>query len=252
MAQQKNRVLSFAQVKEGYIKTLENAIRLFGAAQDLLQSFPDKALALAQLGQEEVGRSLTLLAAFSLPPQEEAWQWVWSGWSDHVFKAHRAYLYEIISPLRVELRAPDGRRFAGEPLLERISQEKEVGFYVDFDDPTGHFFSPEQQVSMVEATARTMTLMYLSMTADAVRRALLADDEEFRFRAFSELAFRMCSEDIYQQDMPRLLAEFRKRSARHEALVMDLETALAGNVKFLSQTMGTPAAQRGAGVAGEK
>ena len=128
MAGKKNRVLSFVQLKEGYIKTLENATRLFGAATDLMKSYPDKALALAQLGQEEVGRSLTLLAAFSLPAEEGAWDWVWKGWANHQLKAHRAYLYELISPLRVEVAAPDGRKFAGEPLLQRISQEKEVGF----------------------------------------------------------------------------------------------------------------------------
>jgi hypothetical protein len=77
-----------------------------------------------------------------------------------------------------------------------------------------------------------MTLAYLCATAEAVRRALLADDDVFRLPAFAEIAFRICSERIYQQDMPQLIDEFRRRSPRHEALVADLEIALAANVDF--------------------
>jgi AbiV family abortive infection protein len=152
----KGQVLSFAQLREGYIQAIENAIRFLGASSDLIQAFPDKALALGQLGQEEVGRSLTLLAAFSLPSRAHAWEWFWRGWNNHQLKAHRAYLYEIISPLRIEIKGPNGRRFAGEPLRPRISQEKEAGLYVDFDASSGRFLSPSQQVSNLEATARTM------------------------------------------------------------------------------------------------
>jgi AbiV family abortive infection protein len=228
----KHPVLSFSQLRDGYVKTLENAVRFFGASTNLTEAFPDKALALGQLGQEEVGRSLSLLAAFSLPNEERAWGWFWDGWNNHQLKAHRAYLYEIISPLRIELQRPDGRRFAGEPLRPKISQEKEAGFYVDFDNPSGCFLSPSEQVPVFEAAARQMTLAYLCATADAVRKALLADSDFFRLPAFAELAFRICSEHIYQQDMPRLIDEFRRRTPRHEALVVDLEIALGANADF--------------------
>lgn len=227
-----SRVLSFAQLREGYVETIENAIRFFDAATSLFQTLPDKALALGQLGQEEVGRSLTLLSGFSLPNHAHAWKWFWRGWNDHQLKAHRAYLYEIISPLRLEIGAPDGRWFAGQPLRPRISQEKEAGLYVDFDHASERFLSPSQQVSNFEAAGRTMTLAYLCATADAVRRALLAYDDSFRLPAFAQIAFRICSENIYQQEMPQLIDEFRKRTPRHEALIADLETALEGNVDF--------------------
>ncbi len=239
----KTRVLSYAQLRDGYIQTIENAVRFFGASPDLIRAFPDKALALGQLGQEEVGRSLTLLAGFSLPSEAQAWAWFWKGWNNHQLKAHRAYLYEIISPLRVETEAPEGRRFAGEPLRPKISQEKEAGLYVDFDDASGRFLSPSEQVSNFEAAARAMTLAYLCATADAVRRALLADDDFFRLTAFAELAFRICSEDIYQQDMPKLINEFRRRTPRHEALVSDLETALAANADFFHGINNPPPAR---------
>ena len=219
-------------MREGYVQTVENAVRFFGASTDLIQAYPDKALALGQLGQEEVGRSLTLLAAFALPAEADAWGWFWKGWNDHQLKAHRAYLYEAISPLRIEITSPNGRLFAGEPLRAKISGEKEAGLYVDFDPASGHFLSPCQQVSGFEARARAMTLAYLCVTADGVRRALLANDDRFRLLAFGGLALRICSEPIYQQDMPQLISEFRGRTPRHEALIADLETALAANVDF--------------------
>jgi AbiV family abortive infection protein len=228
----KRRVLSFAQLKDGYIQTVENAIRFFGASFDLIQTFPDKALALGQLGQEEVGRSLTLLAAFNLPTEPHSWEWFWKGWNNHQLRAHRAYLYEIISPLRIEIGGSSGRHFAGEPLRPKISQEKEAGFYVDFDPRSGQFLSPSQQVSKFEAVARSTTLAYLSGTVDAVRRALLEEDDVFRLPAFAEIAFRICSEVIYQQDMPQMIHEFRSRTPRHEALVAHLEIALTANENF--------------------
>ena len=107
--------------------------------------------------------------------------------------------------------------------------------YVDFDQASGHFLSPSQQISSFDASARMVTLCYLCATADAIRRALLADDDSFRLTAFSEIAFRICSEELYQQDMPRLIEEFRKRTPRHEAVIADLEIALAGNVAFFEE-----------------
>ncbi len=214
------------------MQTIENAVRFFGASTDLIQAYPEKALALGQLGQEEVGRSLTLLAAFALPTEADAWGWFWKGWNNHQLKAHRAYLYEAISPLRIEIGSPNGRISAGEPLRAKISGEKEAGLYVDFDYASGRFLSPCQQVSGFEAKARSVTLAYLCSTADSVRRALLAKDDCFRLLAFGGIALRICSEPIYQQDMPQLISEFRGLTPRHEALIADLEIELAANVEF--------------------
>jgi len=226
-------ILSFACLRDGYVATIENAIQFFGATQELMTSYPDKALSLAQLGQEEIGKSLTILAAFALPPDQDAWKWFWTNWSNHQLKSHRAYLYEIISPTRLVIDGPDGTLYDGRTLRSKISQEKESGFYVDFDADKGCFVSPIGQVAKLEVVNRMMALIYLSVTADGVRRALLNDDEQFRLTSFGELAYRICTEPIYQQDMPSLVESFRKRSARHEMLISDLEIALAGNAAFL-------------------
>ena len=72
--------ISPRSLAEGYALAIDNALRFFDAACELLRKFPDKALALAQLGQEELGKSLTLLAAFALPQDPVAWAWFWEGW----------------------------------------------------------------------------------------------------------------------------------------------------------------------------
>lgn len=242
MANKKGPVVSFATLRDGYSATIENAIRFVGAAEEIMSSYPDKTLALAQLGQEEVGKSLSMLSAFALPPEEKAWEWFWSSWSNHQAKAHLAYLYEIISPLRIAIVAPDGKVHTGGPLRPRLSQEKESGFYVDFDAKLKSFVSPETEVSNVEAASRLSTLSYLVITADGVRRALLHEDEQFRLSAVGEIAYRICTENIYQQDMPAIVDRFRKRSARHEELIRHLEIALAGNAEFLHGLKNAPKA----------
>ena len=229
----KRPVIQFDELQRGYELTFDNAMRFFGAATDL-KDYPDKALALAQLGQEEVGRTLTLLAAFALPPDEGAWQWFWKGWANHTVKGHRAYLYEIISPLRLESVRSDGSRYAGSPLRSSLSQEKEAGFYVDFDQVSNAFTSPATHVTKEEAAFRLSTLTYLLVTADAVRRVILHKNTCFRFGVFGALAFRICSENLYQQDMPRLAGEFRRLSEHHQEAFDDLDIALAGNLDFLT------------------
>jgi len=233
-SRQRSVVIPVPRLMEGYSLAIENAMRLFGAATDLLVTFPDKALALAQIGQEEIGKSLTLLAAFALPQTPNAWRWFWRGWREHNLKAHRAYLYELLNPLRIELSFPDGRRYSGEPLHGSLPREKELGLYVDFQEESGSFVAPEFAIAPLEAKARTCTLAYLAATADATRRALMFVDAPFRLTAFAEIALRVCSEKLFQQDMPEILAQFASRSTPHKALVEDLRTAYAGTTDFFS------------------
>ena len=154
-------------------------------------------------------------------------------------KAHRAYLYEIISPVRIEMAHPEGgEHYDGGPLLDRLPVEKEVAFYVDFDRHLDGFVSPSEIVDEFTATARLSTLFYLTATADAVRRALTIDDEAFRFRAFSGVAFRFCSTATFQQDWPGIRDAFRAVSPSHAAIVRDIETATAATSDFLKNAVG--------------
>jgi hypothetical protein len=183
---------------------------------------------------------LSLLAAFALPQDSKAWEWFWSGWYSHNLKAHRAYLYELSNPTRIELVAKDRVLYSGQPLRQTMPQEKESGLYVDFDETTSTFVAPSLGVTLVEAVSRSSTLLYLGLTSDAIRRTLMASNSSFRLAAFGEIAFRICSENIYQQDMPSILTNFANRSAEHKLIVDDLREAFAFASKFLSDVVSRP------------
>jgi AbiV family abortive infection protein len=229
-----------ASLAQGYGMAVDNGLRLLQAAMDLTESFPDKSLAVAQVGQEEVGKSSSLLAAFALPQDSISWAWFWSGWRSHNLKAHRAFLYELLNPTRIELIARDKSRYSGQPLRATIPREKESGLYVEFDETTAAFVAPSLGVTLVEAVSRCSTLLYLGLTSDAVRRALMDSNSSFRLAAFGEIAFRICSENIYQQDVPNILMNFEKRSAEHKRMIEDLNEAFTSVTKFLSDLVTRP------------
>jgi hypothetical protein len=60
------------QLIDGYEKAISNGFRLLQAAMSLTPEFPEIALGLAEIGQEEIGKSLSLLAAFSLG-RDQSW-----------------------------------------------------------------------------------------------------------------------------------------------------------------------------------
>jgi len=227
-------VISFESLLNGYTLTIDNAFKFFEVAGELLKDYPDKALALAQIGQEEIVKSLTILAAFSFGKRKEEWNWFWGNWNNHQLKGHRAYLYEIISPKRIEVITADGTLFSGFPLRPKLSQEKECGFYVDYDSTRQIFVSPSTEVTLTEAASRLMTLTYLLTTAERIHSVLVNKKLDFRLPAFGEIAFLICSQVVYQQDMPGILALFRTRSDQYEALAVELEIALASHLDFMA------------------
>ena len=205
------------------------------AAMSLVKSFPQAALGLSQLGQEEIGKSLTILSAFRLGPND--WKWFWSSWKDHAVKANRAFLYELISPYRIELHGKNGKRLEGHTKRELMPKEKEAAFYVNYDRKQGKFVLPEEDVSQEEVMNRIMATSNLAQDAFVVYRALEAKEPEFRYNAFSEIAFRLCSEHLYPQDMPAIYDEFRKRSERHSSLIVDMAKEIAGEKHFWQEML---------------
>lgn len=228
------------QLTDGYGKTISTAFRLLQAAMTVTAEFPEVALGLAEIGQEETGKSLSFLAAFSPASDKSIWRWFWSAWKNHQLKAHRAFLYELISPVRIELGGPGGLRKAGLPIRGKIQHEKEVSFYVNFDPKSGRFVSPETAVDRLEVFNRVFTLLYLAVTAWSVKAALDEEEPAFRYRAFSEIALRICSDKLYQQDMPAVFAEFEQRSIKHEALMRTLRDRLAEGEEYLAKLVSRP------------
>jgi AbiV family abortive infection protein len=186
------RSLSFDQLKDGYEKTIVTAYRLLLAAMSLLGEFPEVALGLAELGQEEIGKSLSILAAFPLARDQSGRKWFWSGWKDHRLKAYRAYLYELIYPLRLLERKADGTASPIGGIRNKITDEKEWSFYVNFDEASQTFQSPEDSVKEKESTNRILTLLYLATTARSIGLALTELDTEAAYNTLGGIALRIC------------------------------------------------------------
>lgn len=221
-----DRIISREQLQRGFSLAIDNAIELLSAAIELREKHQSKALALAQIGQEEIGKSLTILAAFGIPEEPKAWEWFWKGWRDHNLKAHRAYLYELITPLRLEISSLDAEFHDGGPRRSPISREKEVGLYVDYDQGSKTFTLPSRAVTSFDCSARISTLLYLATTADAVNRALTHKVPDLRFLEFGRVAFLLCTEEFYQQDMPAFIKQFSALSEEHRKMIEDLNVAL--------------------------
>jgi len=139
----KTQRISLEVLRKGFELAVSNGFSLSMSAITLVDDFQQIALGLAQLGQEEIGKSLSILAAMHLPDSEGSWQWFWSAWRNHQVKAHRAFLYELFSPWRIELRTPEGERLAGLSRRQSMTLEKEAAFYVNFDVATKSFVAPE-------------------------------------------------------------------------------------------------------------
>jgi len=106
---------------------------------------------------------------------------------------------------------------------------------LNFDPTSRRFVLPDDDVKTEEVFNRTITACYLAKTAYAIYKALEEDDAEFRYKAFSELALRACTEVLYQQQMPAVMAEFAQRSPRHAAIVQALDTHFVEEKAFFTE-----------------
>ncbi len=218
--------LTFDQLYEAYAKSLDNAIRLHGAGVTLLREFQDISLGLFELGQEELGKSYTCLATMAVKKGTvDFWKGFWQDWRHHNIKAHRAFFYEWLSPIRLAIISPDGRKSNGLPSRGKIQHEKEFSFYVNYDEKQQQFVSPFQSVSRVEITNRACALTYLISIAITVKDTLDIGERERNYKTFSIIPFRIFTKFIYQQDIPNLYRKFSVISAYHSSLISRLEEA---------------------------
>lgn len=227
MAKKPFQSVPFDVLRKGFELAVLNGFSLLISAMHLVGEFPQIALGLAQLGQEELGKSFAILASISLADDDPDWGSFWSDWKNHEVKAYRAFYYELFNPMRLQLSTPEGEKLAGLARRSSMRAEKEASFYVNFDSESGRFLLPNDDVKREEVFNRCITASYLAKTADAIYQALEEDDSEFRYRAISELAVRACRELLSPPQMPPILAEFEQRSPQHANLICELNKRYA-------------------------
>jgi AbiV family abortive infection protein len=220
-------MMTFQQLYDGYSKSLNNAERLLSAGLKLFGEYSEIALGLFELGQEELGKSFTFLAAFIFSDTLVVEEFLFKDWKNHRVKVHRAFLYELISLLRVVIENDKGNILSGGSVREKLHYEKEASFYVNYDGKQKKFISPQEDIQSVEVGNRGGTLLCLLNTALCVKKVL--DDGERKktnYKLFSDLAQSLLCLEIYQQDMPAVFESFAKQSPKHARIVDNLAKVL--------------------------
>jgi AbiV family abortive infection protein len=183
---------------------------------------------LAQIGQEELGKSVLLLCGVAFDSKEQ-WREFWRRWKNHDAKAHMAFWYEWLDPLRFSVSDPEGRSFDGAPVRKLFSDEKEAGLYVDFDDEMEAFVLPAWRVPAVEAYGRIGALGTLALTAAGIHDVLHARDTEFRTTVLSQHLLRLWNGFVPQDEMLAALRAFADQSELHASFLSDLRSQFAKN-----------------------
>lgn len=228
-------IVQAPELVRGFRLCIQNAQELMNAARVCHSKAPSKTLALAQLGQEELGKSFLILAALSRSTDHVDWPQFWKDWRNHNRKAAAAFFYEWLHPVQIVVPTADGRLLTGMPLRDSLAEEKEVGLYVDYEATTHQFVSPASAVSAAEAFSRLSTLLSLTYTAVAVHDVLVAQDPEFRFSTFAEVPARILASFVPQEEIPAILDEMAGRSPSHADMIAELRAAFAGNLAHLQE-----------------
>lgn len=213
------QIPTFDSLRTGYGKTVQHAISLAAASGDVAESRTGTRLALAELAQEEVGKSFSLLAAMAIPEASVAvWKRFWNEFRNHDVKCARAFFYEWFEPTRISIVMKDGSTPDGVSRFKQLSRERTYGFYVDYDTSTGQFVAPGDRVRPDDLFNRIAAVVSLAEKASALHTILTDQDVEFSLREWGKLAHRLCTEFTYQQDMPGVLDTFAAQSPRHREL----------------------------------
>ncbi len=222
------RRLTREQVIDGFRLCLQNVGDLQQGALATVSVARAVALALAQVAQEELGKSMLLLCAATFQDKAD-WREFWRRWNNHDAKASMAAWYEWIDPLRMSVRDEHGRQFDGIPVRGRYSYEKEAGLYVDFDDEFGAFVLPAWRVPAVEAFGRIGAMGSLALTAAGIHDVIMHQESDFRFDFLSRHVRRLWRGFVSQEEMMTTLSATRSESDRHERLVLELEATFQEN-----------------------
>jgi AbiV family abortive infection protein len=211
-----------------FIELIENATQLLKTSVSV--SGTDEkhiALALAELALEEIGKSFTCLAYYAVADSVTDWTAFWKDWKDHKVKAHRAFLYEFISTVRVELKdKPD--YFPSKRVT--IPLEKEVSFYVDFDKTKREIIIPKAVIDNTEIFSRITSLFGVLNAAMLIRDLLKTKKEDYK-KAVSEYAFMVMTTGITQKEAEEFLMNSEDGTKEHNNAFNDILKLLKARVE---------------------
>lgn len=204
--------LKKAEILSLYNATTENCYELFKAALHMATKYDGKkyvSLGIAELALEELGKSYSLLAQYSKAHAISDWKQFWKDWRAHDVKAARGFFYEFFCTIRLEITNP------ADPLLSEIiprskfSVEKELAFYVDIDKNSRAIHVPGKNISNEETISRVFSLFGLLNPALKIKDWLNSEEPDDFKDAISDYAYVTLTEEIYQQDIPKILQSLK-------------------------------------------
>lgn len=219
--QTSNMKLKKEELLDLFSSSLDNAFSMYNAAKKILgepenQKYP--SLGLAELALEELGKSYSCLAFYSLSENLNDWKEFWKEWINHDLKAHRAFFYEFFCLLRVELKYDDETQALPFPSARgKFSKEKEASFYVDINRGNGKIHKPGNEISDLECVCRVTSLLGLFSAAFYVRDWMLENNNEDFRNAISDYAFQTISTEIYPQDVNDVLQQMKRGNEQYDS-----------------------------------
>jgi AbiV family abortive infection protein len=244
MPKRKPRFLDLEQIIDAHGKTIGTGMRLTEVAMKINTDYPEVALSLFQIAQEEIGKSFLLLAACGYERDCMLWNDFWCVWRTHERKIAASFFYEWLCPTRGIVIPPQGEPLDGFTKRKRFSAEKEAGLYVDYDEKTGRFVAPREEALEEEATNRGVSVISHISTASFLKHALDEGDKLWNYRVFSEIPKRVLNQLTRQEQTPSLFADLASRSDRHNKLVIQIQTAIKKGASTLEDTFRKAKAQR--------
>lgn len=208
------------ELLELFSNSVDNAFSLYNAAKKILdeletQKYP--SLGIAELALEELGKSYSCLAFYSISEKIDDWKDFWKEWRNHDLKAHRAYFYEFFCLLRLELEYEDQALALPFPSAQgKFSKEKEASFYVDIDKGNRKIHKPENEISDLECIRRVTSLLGLFNAAFYIKDWMTENtNEDFR-NAISDYAYQTISTEICQQDVNKVLQHMKNGNEQYD------------------------------------
>lgn len=211
--------ISKTEIEDLFLASIENANSLLDIAiKNLESSNSHISLGLSEIALEEIGKSYTCLAYYSVSEVVDDWSTFWNEWRSHVVKAHRAFLYEFFCLVRMEIENSDKYIPSKRSL---IPHEKEASFYVDFDETTRKAIIPSIEVEKEEIFNRVASVIGPLNAAMLVREKFKNKPEDYK-RAFSEYAWFTLTHDIYQQDVLKVLKHVKNGNKDFDTAINDI------------------------------
>jgi AbiV family abortive infection protein len=214
------KTLSSSEAEDLFYASVKNAVSLYEVAcSNLSTNQKHISLGLAEIALEEIGKSFTCLSIYSVDNQNYDWKEFWKVWKNHKIKSYRAFFYEFFCLLRVEIPDFDSTNFPSK--REIIPHEKEVSFYVDFNEQSRTPVIPFNEIEYIEIANRVCSVAGPLSAALNIVEKFTNGSNEYK-NSFSDYARYILEHNVYQQDVFIILDQLKNDTPEYNKGLNDI------------------------------